>query len=226
MTTEPTPTNSTADNLPTEQARTQAPAASAVPASGDAPVTDGTAETAEVERLRQLLADTEQKLATVEAELHNFKLRLADVDNYRKRLLRSLEEEKKYATEQLVRDLLTAFDNLERAIEAAKSVGDNGPLAVGVTAIAAQILDILRRHGVTRIECAPGTLFDPSVHEAVAQQAAPGIPPGHITQVHHHGFRLHDRVIRPAAVVVAPSQEPTTPLSDPPPASAGAEGSH
>lgn len=164
-------------------------------------------ESGEVERLRQLLAETEQKLAAVETELHNFKLRLADMENYRKRLLRNVEEEKKYAVEPLVRDLLSAFDNLERAIEAAKAAGDNGPLAVGVSATAAQVLDILRRHGVVRIDCAPGSPFDPTVHQAVAQEASPGIAPGQVVRILHHGFRLHDRVIRPTAVVVAPAEQ-------------------
>lgn len=179
----------------------------------DSPANDTPTDVSEVERLRQLLAETEQRLASVEAELHNFKLRLADVENYRKRLLRSVEEEKKYAIEPLVRDLLGAFDNLERAIEAAKAAGDNGPLAVGVGATAAQILDILRRHGVTRIDCAPGTPFDPNIHEAVTQQPSQMVAPGQVLQILHHGFRLHDRVLRPTAVVVATA--PETPPADP-----------
>jgi molecular chaperone GrpE len=187
------------------------------------PANDTPTDAGEVERLRQLLAETEQKLASVEAELHNFKLRLADVENYRKRLLRNVEEEKKYAIEPLVRDLLGAFDNLERAIEAAKTAGDNGPLAVGVGATAAQILDILRRHGVTRIDCAPGTPFDPNIHQAVAQQPSQTVAPGHVLQILHHGFRLHDRVLRPTAVVVATAPEASpaepAPNQDNPPAS-------
>jgi|YNPBryunderm2012_1023409.scaffolds.fasta_scaffold10972_3 molecular chaperone GrpE len=197
-----------------EDQMTPTPETPATERSDSAPApnsNDTTSEVREVERLRQLLTDTEQKLASVEAELHNFKLRLADMENYRKRLLRNLEEEKKYAVEPLVRDLLTAFDNLERAIEAAKAAGDNGPLAVGVGATAAQILDILRRHGVTRIDCAPGTPFDPNIHQAVAQQPSNTVAAGQVLQILHHGFRLHDRVLRPTAVVVAtaPQSPPT-----------------
>ncbi|MCS7022765.1 MAG: nucleotide exchange factor GrpE [Gemmataceae bacterium] len=178
--------------------------------------------TGEVERLRQLLAETEQKLVAVETELNNFKLRLADMENYRKRLLRNVEEEKKYALEPLARDLLGAFDNLERAIEAARSAGDNGPLAVGVGATAAQMLDIFRRHGVTRIECAPGDPFDPTIHQAVAQEPTSQVPAGHIVRILHHGFRLHDRILRPTAVVVAVAPEPSPCESEKPVADASA----
>ncbi len=194
--------------------------AAATATAGPAPVGNGPAESAaEVERLRQLLSDTEQKLAAVEQELANFKLRLADMENYRKRLLRNVEEEKKYAAEPLVRDLLGAFDNLERALAAARSAGDNGPLAVGVAATAAQFLDILRRHGVTRIDCGPGTPFDPNLHQAVAQETTAAVPPGHVAKVLQQGFYFHDRVLRPTHVVVAaapaePPAEQSAPSSD------------
>jgi molecular chaperone GrpE len=143
------------------------------------------------------------KLEATEQELANYKLRLADFENARKRLLRDTEVERKYATEPLARDLLAALDNLDRALAAAKAAGDAGPLASGVSATAAQMLDVLRRHGVTRIECGPGTVFDPNRHEAVAQQPTADFEPGQVVQVLQQGFMIHDRVLRPASVVVA-----------------------
>src|SRR5215831_9843214 len=106
-------------------------------------------ETSELDAVRAKLEATEQ-------DLNNYKLRLADYENARKRLLRDAEVEKKYATEPLARDLLAALDNLDRALAASKAAGDTGPLVTGVSATAAQFLDVLRRHGITRIECGPG----------------------------------------------------------------------
>jgi len=143
------------------------------------------------------------KLEAAERDLDNYKLRLADYENARRRLLQSAEAEKKYAYEPLAKDLLTALDNLDRALEAAHKGGDRGPLATGVSATASQFLDILRRHGVTRLECLPGTEFDPNRHEAVMQQPTNDYEPGQVVQVLQQGFLLHDRVLRPATVIVA-----------------------
>ena len=150
----------------------------------------------EVDALRAKLDATEQ-------ELGNYKLRLADFENARKRLLRDSETQKKYATESLVRDLLTALDNLERALVAARKAGDAGPLVAGVSATASQFLDVLRRHGVTRIDCAAGSGFDPNIHEAVTQQPTNDFEPGQVVDVVQQGFMLHDRVLRPVSVIVA-----------------------
>ncbi len=157
----------------------------------------------EVETLRS-------KLAIAEEDLHNHKLRLADFENARKRLLRDVEVERKYATEGLIRDLLGTLDNLSRALDAARVAGDQGPLVSGVAATANQMLAALAKHGLTRIECGPGHDFDPNRHEAVAQEPSTEHPAGKIIQVLQHGYLLHDRVLRPASVVVAVSPATTT----------------
>ncbi|HJZ53461.1 MAG TPA: nucleotide exchange factor GrpE [Gemmataceae bacterium] len=162
----------------------------------DTPNTQAPADTTELDAVRAKLEATEQ-------DLNNHRLRLADYENARKRLLRDLEVEKKYATELLAKDLLTALDNLDRALEVAKAAGDKGPLASGVSATASQFLDILRRHGVTRIECGPGTAFDPNRHQAVMQEPTNDFEPGQVVRVLQQGFMLHDRVLRPASVIVA-----------------------
>jgi len=158
--------------------------------------TNTNAEPTEVESLRT-------RLTAVEQDLHNHKLRLADFENARKRLLRDTETERKYASENLVKDLLVALDNLDRALEAARAAGDTGPLVAGVSATAKQFLDVLTRHGVTRIDCGPGTVFDPHLHQAVMEQPTNDYEPGQVVQVLQQGFLLHDRVLRPASVVVA-----------------------
>lgn len=143
------------------------------------------------------------KLAAADDEVANYKLRLADFENARKRMLRDADAQKKFAAEGLIRDLLGALDNLERALAAAKAAGDAGPLAAGVSATATQFLDVLKRNGVARIEAAPGAAFDPNVHMAVSQQPTNDFEPGAVTQVVGTGFTLHEKVLRPAMVVVA-----------------------
>jgi molecular chaperone GrpE len=143
------------------------------------------------------------KLAATDQELSNYKLKLADFDNARKRMVRDAEIERKYATESLARDLLAPLDNLDRALEASKRAGDTGPLATGVSVTATQFLDALKRHGVTRIEIVPGAAFDPNLHQAVMEQPSTEFAPGQVVQVLQQGFLLHDRVLRPASVIVA-----------------------
>jgi len=147
--------------------------------------------------------DLRAKLEAAERDLNNHKLQLAEYVNARKRQLQAAEVERKYAYEPLVKDLLSALDNLDRALDAAKKAGDDGPLATGVSATASQFLEVLRRHGVTRIETNTGDIFDPNQHEAVMPQLSKDIKPGHIVLVLSQGFMLHDRVLRPARVIVA-----------------------
>ena len=162
----------------------------------DAPAEPIVADATELEAYRAKLAATEQ-------ELNNYKLKLADFDNARKRMLRDAEVERKYATEPLARDLLAALDNLDRALQAAKRAGDNGPLATGVSATATQFLDALKRHGVTRMDVPPGTALDTNRHEAISQVPGTEFEPGQVVQVVQHGYMIHDRVLRAASVIVA-----------------------
>lgn len=143
------------------------------------------------------------KIDQMERQADDYKRLIADLQTSMRRLTQDADRQKKYFTEPLARDLLMGLDNLERAVDAAKKAGDAGPLAQGVSATIALFLDILKRHGVTRIEVGPGTAFDPNLHQAVAQQPAEGIAPGAVVSVLQQGFLLHDRVLRPASVVVA-----------------------
>jgi molecular chaperone GrpE len=166
-------------------------------------MTDDTQETPTLADPASEAAALRSKLEAAEAELNNYKLRLADFDNARKRLLRDAETDRKYAAEAVLKDLLPALDTLDRALAAAKQANDTGPLATGVAATAAQVLDALKRHGATRIECEPGAPFDPNRHQAVMEQPGTQFAPGCVVQVLAHGFVLHDRVLRPATVIVS-----------------------
>jgi molecular chaperone GrpE len=126
----------------------------------------------------------------------------ADFENYQKRAQRDLATERRFAQAPLGGDLLAAIDNLERATAAAQQAGEKGPLVQGVAMVHGQLLDVLRRHGITRI-AAEGHPFDPTLHQAVMQQPSKDHPPMTVLQVLEHGYLIHDRVLRPARVVVS-----------------------
>ncbi|MBY0228060.1 MAG: nucleotide exchange factor GrpE [Gemmataceae bacterium] len=126
----------------------------------------------------------------------------AEFENYQKRFQRDLALERLYAQKPLAADLLPALDNLDRALAAAKQAGDAGPLAQGVSLVQSQLLDALKRHGVARLESA-GQPFDANRHEAVMQQPSAEHPAGTVLQVLEEGYTIHDRVLRPARVLVS-----------------------
>ena len=127
----------------------------------------------------------------------------ADFDNFRKRNLREREESHRYGHENLVKDLLVTVDNLERAVEhARRGGGDFESMLQGVELVQRELHGVLAKHGVTRIE-ASGEPFDPTVHEAVAQQDDGSVPANTVVQVYQPGYRLWDRMLRPARVVVS-----------------------
>jgi molecular chaperone GrpE len=128
----------------------------------------------------------------------------ADFENYQKRTQRELAQERRYWHGSLALDLLPVLDNFERATAAAKKAGESGPLMQGVDMIQAQLLDLLRRHGIVPIE-AVGQPFDPNLHQAVMQQPSAQQPPHTVLDVLEKGFKIHDRVLRPAKVVVSTS---------------------
>ena len=153
--------------------------------------------------LRERVAKLEQQNDEFLRHLAEFQNRNNEMLQVMRRKDQDLEGRLKFAHEKLALDLVTALDNLDRAVDAAKKAGDKGPLAIGVTATYAQILEVLKRYGVTPID-ALGQPFDPNKHQAIqTQPAGPGQAPNTVAQVVQHGFMIHDRVLRPAAVIVA-----------------------
>lgn len=143
--------------------------------------------------------DIEQQLRA--AEDRGLRLQ-AELDNVRKRMRRELEEAHRYREIDLLRDLLPVHDTMMRAIEAAEKGSDVKSLLSGFRMTVRQIEKLLEDHGCKPIET-EGSSFDPAVHDAVAQQAIPGVPPGQVVGVASRGYSLHDRVVRPAQVIVA-----------------------
>ncbi len=126
----------------------------------------------------------------------------ADYENAHQRNRREREMEQKYRGERLALDLMPAIDNLERALAAAQEAGEKSPLVQGVALAHADMLEVLKRHGVTRIE-ALGQPFDPNVHQAVTQIPSKDQPPNTVVQVLEQGYRIHDRVLRVAKVIIS-----------------------
>lgn len=150
----------------------------------------------DLESLRTRLGAAEQQRDEYLALLQRNR---ADFENYQKRVRRDAVEERRYAP---AHELLPALDNLQRAMEAAEKQGATGTLVQGVAMMRAQLLDALHRFGITPIN-ALGQPFDPTWHEAVMQQTRPDVAPGTVVQILEPGYWIHERVLRPARVVVA-----------------------
>ena len=158
-------------------------------------------EAAPTDTVELRLAEAEAKRDEYLADLQRL---AADFDNYRKRVLRDQEQLVARAHEGLVKELLPVLDDLERALGAAE-VHDEATVVEGVRLVQRALADQLAREGLEEI-LAEGA-FDPHVHEALLSQPAEGVEPGTVLQVVQKGYRLGDRVLRPARVVVAAERE-------------------
>jgi molecular chaperone GrpE len=149
-------------------------------------------------------APTPDDVAKLEAERDEY-LDLAqrvqaDFENYRKRAAREQERLIAHAHERLVRELLPVLDDLERALEAAER-HEEAQLVEGVKLVERSLRDALRKEGLAEIET--DGAFDPHVHEALLTQPSDGMEAGSVLEVVQRGYRLGDKVVRPARVIVA-----------------------
>lgn len=131
----------------------------------------------------------------------------AELENYRKRVARQMDEERRYACIGLMRDLLPVWDNTVRAIEAAEKTKDIESLVAGFKMVAEQLEQALARHHCTRIP-ALHEPFNPHVHQAISHLPSDQ-PADTVAIVVQDGFQLHDRVVRPSQVVVSSGPPPT-----------------
>jgi molecular chaperone GrpE len=126
----------------------------------------------------------------------------ADLENYRKRIQKELEEDRKYAALPLLRGILAPLDNLDRAIQAAKRSHNVDELIAGIELVVKQFDSALTNVGATPIQ-AVGQPFDPNKHEAIQQVPSADHPPMTVVQDAERGYMLHDRVVRPSKVIVS-----------------------
>ena len=160
----------------------------------------------EAEAVRKDLESLRNQVTTAERQRDDYLGLLqrtrADFENYQKRIQRDQAQERRYAYADIARDLLPVLDNLQRALEASRQQLEQGPLVQGVALVASQLRDVFNRFGITRIDPL-NEPFDPNLHEAVLQQPRSDVPPDTVVAVLEPGYRLHDRLLRPARVVVS-----------------------
>jgi molecular chaperone GrpE len=171
---------------------------SAPAAEPQAPAAVAEAASNRIEDLSAELVETKDRLIRLQA----------DFENYRRRAAREREEAVRYGSQNLFKDLLTTVDNLDRAIDHARKGGggDLENLLQGVELVQKGLLGLMSRHGVTEVE-ALGKAFDPAFHEAMAQAPDASVAPNTVIEVLQKGYKLRDRLLRPARVIVARPEE-------------------
>ncbi len=126
----------------------------------------------------------------------------ADFDNFRKRSRKEIAEVRRRTVEDTLREVLPIIDNLERATEATAEATDVEAVAAGVQMVLRGFEEVANRLGLTRVT-ALGQMFDPTLHDAMQQEATNAHPPGTVVAEVVPGYKLGDRLLRPAMVVVA-----------------------
>jgi molecular chaperone GrpE len=151
-------------------------------------------------------SETEDPMAGLQADLDRFRdlaLRSqADFENYKKRCAREKEEAIKYANNSLLQRLVAIIDNFELGLAAAKEQGQQSPIYSGMVLVQKQLNDLLAENGLQPIE-AEGKPFDPNLHEAIAHEPSDQVPEETVLRQVRRGYRIKDRLLRPAKVVVS-----------------------
>lgn len=165
---------------------------------------DGGDVSAKLQRLEAQLDESFKRARETSDRLKDTHERLlrtaAEFDNYKKRAQKEKEDVQKFGAERLLKDFLPVLDNLERALDHAEQ-HDPRQVIEGVKLVQKLFETTLARHGVSGFS-AVGKPFDPSLHEALMQQESDAAP-GTVVSEMARGYKLHDRLVRPAAVVVA-----------------------
>jgi len=155
--------------------------------------------TDELQKLRREAEDAQDRALRTQAELENF----------RRRTQREVDDFRKYQSLPVIRDLLPGLDNLKRAVDSAEQSGDLQNLLDGIRMVSQQFEDVLKAHCAEPIK-PDGQPFDPNLHEALSQVPSAEHPPMTVLQVVETGYKIHDRVVRPAKVIVSTAPpEPT-----------------
>src|SRR5438094_7204289 len=147
---------------------------------------------------------TDDPVASLQGDLDRFRdLALqtqADFENYKKRAARERDEGIKYANRSLLERLVSIVDNFELGLSAARE--ERSPIYSGMNMVLKQLTDFLTENGLEPID-AVGKQFDPNLHEAIGHEPSNKVPEGHVIRQTRRGYRLKDRLLRPATVVVS-----------------------
>lgn len=151
----------------------------------------------------EILKAKVEELEKANAELKDQMLRRqAELENYRKRLIRDKEEAIQFSNENLIKDLLGFLDNMDRALAVAKSTGDVNGLIEGFEMTQNQLLSTLDKNWGLKAIDSVGKEFDPSLHEACMMTVDENLDQETVLEEFQKGYTLHDRVIRPAKVKI------------------------
>lgn len=152
---------------------------------------------------REQLEELKQRAAKADEHWDRLLRTTADFDNFRKRAAREKQEAVRYANEGVLEKLLPVLDSFEKALTAGQESGAaTQSLQAGVQMISQQLKSVLADAGLEEVD-ALGKQFDPNLHEAISQQVTEGVPEGQVVQQLRKGYRLRERLLRPASVVVA-----------------------
>lgn len=188
-----------------EETNGNAPVAEEASESAEEEVSDHAQESEADERereIQQLRAQLESAQAEAQENYQRFLRAQADFENFRRRTRQEKEELAKYAAAGIIESLLPVIDNFERAIAAGKTADADSPLLQGIEMVYKQLMDVLSSAGLEEIESL-GKPFDPFLHEAVMKEPSEDHEEGTVIEVLQKGYRLKDRVIRPAMVKVS-----------------------
>lgn len=166
-----------------------------------------TGETGEVEGKEKTEDEPETPAGEVEKWKDHAARAQAELENYRKRMAREKSEAILYANRNLLEQLLPVIDNFEMGLQAARDAeGEQSMIIQGMAMVRKQLDDFLSDQGVEVIP-SDGLSFDPNVHEAIKQEASESVPEGNIIFTMRRGYRLKDRILRAANVVVSSGPE-------------------
>lgn len=162
------------------------------------------ADDAGLDNIEEKEADAGEASASrdVEGELREERLRMAaEMDNFKKRLQREHQEQMRYASEKVLSDLLPALDNLDLALQYGASHEACRDMMQGIEMTRKQLLDAVAKSGLVSVGAA-GEAFDPAIHEAIGMEPNPDLEKGAVSKVLQRGYKLGDRLLRPAKVMV------------------------
>lgn len=182
----------TTESKPESETPAVDPAATATDAQAPEATADASGS-AQIETLRKERDDN-----------YNHYLRaLADLENYRRRVVREKDEIRQYSTRDLVESIIPVFEGLGLAVKSAAGATDPQVIAQGVTMVLEQFRGVLASKGLVEVNPEPGAEFDPHQHESIAHGPSETVPEEKVLQVVRTGFSLNGRLIRPASVVLS-----------------------
>jgi molecular chaperone GrpE len=154
----------------------------------------------------QPATENAEKLTTLTQELEKAKkdylYLMAEFDNYKKQAIRDRSHFMKYASENVLRDVIQVMDNFYLALQNEITSENIESFLTGVKMISKEMQNTVEKYGVIKLQTL-GEKFDPSLHEALGTEPSSEYPSGHITKVFKDGYKLHDRLLRPAQVIIA-----------------------